>query len=198
MFCAAGKRARRFVAATSPIVIRAAERITSAPARLACVAHTHPLVAAGAREHEPGAISRRAERRRPPTSLVHQGARMDPLGPRPAEARRTVFHCDRGSRATHLVLAPADVGWESCALQPRQSCESRSLRTRHATRLPASPSSGGPGATQRAQSSMLTTWIWWTSEVGGRRDAEHADVLRSRKARPAIRRGDFPHCDPRG
>ena len=38
---------------------------------------------------------------------------------------------------------------------------------------------------------------WRVSEVGGRRDAEHADALRSRKARAAIRRGDFPDCDPR-
>src|SRR3954462_4704623 len=36
-----------------------------------------------------------------------------------------------------------------------------------------------------------------TSRVGGRRDAEHAAAVRSRKARAAIRRGDFVLCDPR-
>ena len=35
------------------------------------------------------------------------------------------------------------------------------------------------------------------SGVGGRRDAEHAVAARSRKARPAIPRGDFRPCDPR-
>jgi hypothetical protein len=35
------------------------------------------------------------------------------------------------------------------------------------------------------------------SEVGGRRNAEHADARRSRKARAPIRRGEFGLCDPR-
>jgi hypothetical protein len=39
--------------------------------------------------------------------------------------------------------------------------------------------------------------MWRVSEAGGRRDAEHAAALRSRKARAAIRRADFRQCDPR-
>jgi hypothetical protein len=35
------------------------------------------------------------------------------------------------------------------------------------------------------------------ARFGGRRDAEHAAAVRSRKARPAIPRRDFAACDPR-
>ena len=59
--CVAGKRARRFLVATSGTVIRVAQRMTGASVRLASVVHTFPLVAAGAkgykRERFPGVRS---------------------------------------------------------------------------------------------------------------------------------------------
>jgi hypothetical protein len=70
LHCAAGKRARRFDAATSCCVIRVVQRHArriSAPDM--CRPHAS-VVAAGAAAYEPRAISRRAERRRTPAPLV--------------------------------------------------------------------------------------------------------------------------------
>jgi hypothetical protein len=47
---------------------------------------------------------------------------------------------------------------------------------------------------------QIVTGFWCrcrARSLGGRRDAERAAALRSRKARPAIPRADFPPCDPR-
>ena len=101
--------------------------------------------------------------------------------------------------AAHLVLAPADVAWKSgCPPQRRPATRAGSPthRGHHAAgalypvNCHASPRSrrtrrATPTAGKRA------------SGVGGRRDAEHAAAARSRKARAAIRRGDFMPCDPR-
>jgi hypothetical protein len=58
-----------------------------------------------------------------------------------------------------------------------------------------------PGAGCQALSSPLVRSVpgvhCRARRLGGRRVAERAAVLRSRKARPAIPRGDFPPCDPR-
>ena len=45
---------------------------------------------------------------------------------------------------------------------------------------------------------QIVLGLWCRARsLGGRRDAERAAAVRSRKARPAIPRGDFPTCDPR-
>ena len=73
----AGKRAQRFLAATSDRVIRVDLTTTGAAVRLADVGQTHPLVAAAPSGYELGAVSRRVERRLPPSLLALRKRRMD-------------------------------------------------------------------------------------------------------------------------
>jgi hypothetical protein len=66
----AGNRAQRFLAATSGRVIRVDLTTTGASVRLADVGQMHPLVAAAPSGYELGAVSRRVERRLPPSLLA--------------------------------------------------------------------------------------------------------------------------------
>src|SRR4051794_16306414 len=89
----------------------------------------------------------------------------------------------------NAVLLPSIGGWS----QPLAD-----------TRSPRCPSVGGMSGTDVVPRSNSVRHYSFgfanehrASGVGGRRDAEHADAVRSRKARAAIRRGDFGACDPR-
>ena len=73
--CGAGKRARRFGAATSCCVIRVGRNGSpGASVRLTCVVHRRPQSPRKRQGTEPRAISRRVERRRPPTPLVRSAS----------------------------------------------------------------------------------------------------------------------------
>jgi hypothetical protein len=104
------------------------------------------------------------------------------------------------TRNAPLVRAPADVAWKSCALRivfcdprwvPNPTRRSRSGR--------AVPLSRVTRVRGRCERGARCRWrdCCRVGRPGGRRDAERAVTPRSRKARPAIRRGEFRHCDPR-
>ncbi|SRR6266487_3698497 len=64
----------------------------------------------------------------------------------------------------------------------------------------------GYGGRAANSESATRSWLYFVRScwaccrarsLGGWRDAERGAAVRSRKARPAIPRGDFPPCDPR-
>jgi hypothetical protein len=91
----------------------------------------------------------------------------------------------------HLVLEPKKHLSRETALRAKPGPPARPLR--------AGVEEGRPvrGHPQTRLPKRITTDGRRASGLGGRRDAEHADTLRSRKARPAIPHGDFRDCDPR-
>ena len=101
--------------------------------------------------------------------------------------RRASRSCSRGRRVEKraLRIAVCDPRWVPNPARPSRCGRalplSRVTRVRGRGERDARPPTAGNG----------------TSGVGGRRDAEHAAAVRSRKARAAIRRGDFMPCDPR-
>jgi hypothetical protein len=119
---AAGKRARRFRAATSDPVIRVAQphaRRISAPDM--CRPHAS-VVAAAPSAYEPRAISRRAERRRLSTPL----------------ARRSAPLLSGSDKVVLQLVSKSDRGWRRTGCPARRGAHTRDMRTW------ASTSWGGP------------------------------------------------------